>query len=112
MKSFGSDTVLFKHRFAQSELVALVPCGQRDSFHQTALVPSATLHWGNKQKPRRLQPEEKKATETHSLSHEFIQSANIDGTYSEASSGERKELSVTFYLRNSKFNGKDRQVKT
>lgn len=68
MKSFGSDTVLFKHRFAQSGLVALVPCGQRDSFHQTALVPSATLHWGNKQKPRRLQPEEKKATETHSLS--------------------------------------------
>lgn len=110
MKSFGSDTVLFKHRFSQSELVALVPCGQRDSFHQTALVPSATLHWGNKQEPRRLQPEEKKATETLSLSlsHEFIQSANIDGTYSEASSGEREEVSVTFYPRNSKFNGKDR----
>lgn len=48
----------------------LVPCGQRDSFPQTTLVPSATLHQGNKQKPVMPKPEEKKVTATHSLPYE------------------------------------------
>lgn len=110
MKPFGSSKALpsLTPSFAQSELVPLVPCGQREFFHQTTLLSRATLHWRDQQKPRKPKPEERKVTEIHSLTSLSNLQILTEPILKQVQGNWKKSQSL--YSRNS--SGKGRQVTT